>query len=178
MQRGTLFQLRNILNRRNISTKVKANVNAWEDFMDVITRGHILSATLEYLGMSSLDGTPNTQIVDKSIWMEDDEHRRKVLLEISMGIVNKYVDLATDFSQLEEKDKQKGTIHTYACETLSLGLLLKEFKDAIREGDGNRVMASISSLFSSPLAIKTTLLRPSLFYPNIISFCHHSWQNN
>lgn len=33
--------------------------------------------------------------------------------------------------------QEKGTV---ACETLSLSLLLNEFKDAIREGDGNRVI--------------------------------------
>ena len=31
-------------------------------------------------------------------------------------------------------------MYTYACEALTLGLLLQEFKDAIREGDGNCVM--------------------------------------
>ena len=31
-------------------------------------------------------------------------------------------------------------MYTYACEALTLGLLLQEFKDAIREGYGNRVM--------------------------------------
>ena len=64
MQRGTLFQLRNMLNRRNIYTSVKANVNAWEDFMDVITKGHILTAALEYLGMTSLDGIPDPSKID------------------------------------------------------------------------------------------------------------------
>ena len=39
MERGTLFQLWNLLGRRNISTSVKANVNAWEDYLDVITKG-------------------------------------------------------------------------------------------------------------------------------------------
>ena len=136
MQRGTLFQLRNMLNRRNISTSVKANVNAWEDFMDVITKGHILTAALEYLGMTSLDGVPDPSKIKTNIWMDDDNYRREKLLDIVTKIVDKYVDLATKFAE-RDGQKQKGTTYTYACETLSLSLLLKEFKDAIREGDGN-----------------------------------------
>ena len=31
-------------------------------------------------------------------------------------------------------------VYNYACEVLSLGLLYLEYKDAIREGDGERVM--------------------------------------
>ena len=31
-------------------------------------------------------------------------------------------------------------MHSYACEVLSLGLLYAEFQDAIREGDGLRVL--------------------------------------
>lgn len=138
MEKGTLFQLRNMLNRRNVSTSVKSNVNAYEDFFDVITRGHIVAAALEHLGMSSLNAQPDPTMVDPSIWMEDDAVRKEKLLKIASEIVDKYVDLSTEFSQLHSV---KGTVYAYACETLSLCLLLKEFKDAIREGDGNRVMA-------------------------------------
>lgn len=146
MQRGTLFQLRNLLNRRNVSVNVKGSVNAFEDFLDVITRGHILSAALEYLGMSALDGVPNPAIVDSEIWMQDDSVRREKLIEVSGQVVEKFVDLSTEFS-CDRHDRHKGTIHAYACETLSLCLLLKEFKDAIREGDGDRVMAFSKYLF-------------------------------
>ena len=48
MERGTLFQLRNLLNRRNISTSVKSNVNAWENFLNVVTKGHIVAAVLHH----------------------------------------------------------------------------------------------------------------------------------
>ena len=41
----------------------------------------------------------------------------------------------------------------YACETLSLGLLYAEFRDAIREGDGHRVFRGWKYLF---LIFKTT----------------------
>lgn len=99
MQKGTLFQLHNLINRRNISTKVKANVDGGEDFMDIITRGHILAAALEHFGMSSVDDIPQSTKVDINTWSLEDEERRKILLEVSMDIVNKYVDLDTIFKE-------------------------------------------------------------------------------
>ena len=144
MERGTLFQLRTILDRRNISTDVKAHVNAFEDFFDVINRGHIIAAALQFLKMNSLDDLPDADIVNPLTWMEDDEYRRQVLMRISSGIVDKYVDLGTVFTS---DSSSKGTAYAYACETLSLTLLWKEFKDAIREGDGNRVMDVWKYLF-------------------------------
>lgn len=138
MERGTLFQLRNLINRRNVSVDVKGSVNAFEDFLDVITIGHVLAAAMEYLGMSKLDEVPDPTIVNSSIWMEDDAERKKTLIDVSSQIVEKYVDLSTEFLDSACVSQQKGTIHAYACETLSLCLLLKEFKDCIREGDGKQ----------------------------------------
>ena len=113
MQGGTLFQLRNMLNRRNISTSVKANVNAWEDFMDVITKGHILTAALEYLGMTSLDGVPDPSKIDTNIWMEDDNYRREKLLDIATKIVDKHVDLATEFAERDGQEQKGLHIHMH-----------------------------------------------------------------
>ena len=43
-------------------------------------------------------------------------------------------------SQKKPVDKLNDNVLEYARETLSLGLLLLEFKDAIKEGDGTRVL--------------------------------------
>ena len=55
------------------------------------------------------------------------------------------VSLSTLVSTYQQPSNQKkplkgDTVHTYACEVLSLGLLYAEFQDAIREGDGLRVL--------------------------------------
>ncbi len=95
--------------------------------MDVITKGHILTAALEYLGMTSLDSLPDPLIVDRNIWMEDSKYRKEKLLDVATQVVNRHVNLATEF---DRKDSElKGTVYSYACETLSLSLLLMEFKD-------------------------------------------------
>ncbi len=80
MDKGTLCQLRNLINRRNISKSPKNNVNASEDFMEVIVNGHILAAVMSYLGMSSIHDRPSPSIVSHDVWMESDDVRRLVCI--------------------------------------------------------------------------------------------------
>ena len=55
-----MYQIRNLLNRRNVN----ANVNTTEDFLDVVTTGYTyLTVMMSYLEMSSLDDTPSASIV-------------------------------------------------------------------------------------------------------------------
>jgi hypothetical protein len=63
MESGTLYQLRNLLNRRKVERKPKINVNAAEDFVEVVTIGHILSAAMHMLKMTSIDGIPSSDVV-------------------------------------------------------------------------------------------------------------------
>ena len=72
--------------------------------------------------------------------MEDDSVRYKILEDISSYIVNSHVDLATTFKQPEDRSGE-GTVYDYACEALSLGLLIMDFKDTIREGDGDIILS-------------------------------------
>ncbi len=44
MEPGTLYQLRNLIHRRNVKPNPKTDVNSSEDFVEVITIGHVLSA--------------------------------------------------------------------------------------------------------------------------------------
>ena len=136
---GTLYQqLQNVLNRRNVGTKPHKDVNAHEDFLLLILECHILAAAMEVLAMDSLDDEPCTEILPPDVWMHEKEERREILHSIAGVIVNSCVNLSVTF---QPKKPLKGdTVHTYACEVLSLGLLYAEFQDAIREGDGIRVL--------------------------------------
>ncbi len=49
MERGTLYQLRNLINRRNVKKLPKSDVNASEDFLEVVVTGYILVAVMSYL---------------------------------------------------------------------------------------------------------------------------------
>jgi L1 cell adhesion molecule like protein len=145
MEPGTLYQLRNLLNRRNVTRKPKINVNAAEDFVEVVTIGHILSAVMRMLKMTSIDGIPSSDVVSQGIWMEDDSVRKKLLDDIATFIVHTHVDLATTFKVAETSGSS--TVYSYACEALTLGLFMMDFKDAVREGDGDRVLSLWKYMF-------------------------------
>ena len=97
MERGTLYQLRNLINRRNVNKSPKSNVNASEDFLEVVVTGYILAAVISYLGMSTFDDLPSSQsIVSHEVWMEDDAVRQNMLGDIAKHVVD-CVDLSTEF---------------------------------------------------------------------------------
>jgi len=133
MERGTLYQLRNLINRRNVLTKPKADVNAAEDFLEIVVIGYVISAVITYLKMASFDDIPDHCIVPEDVWMEDDSMRAAILQDISCHIVNEYIDLDIVFKGLSEAGAKtaasdNGTVYHYTCEVLSLGLLYINFK--------------------------------------------------
>ena len=150
MERGTLYQLRNLINRRNVIRKVKNDMNACEDFFELVVTGYVIACAMELLGMSSVDAVPSSSIIQSSdeAWMKDDSERKSILMDVASAIVDQHVDLSTNFADSKSKEsthshtarKKPDGVYAYSCETLTLGLLFLEFKDSIREGDGDRDM--------------------------------------
>ena len=71
--------------------------------------------------------------------MQDDEVRRKILNDIASHVLNQHVDLVIVFKDPSSKETP-GTAYDYACELLTLGLFIMNFKDAVREVDGEHVL--------------------------------------
>ena len=69
---GTIFQLRNIINRKHIGSKPKKNVNA---FFQQIVESHVLATAMEYLGMESIEDQLSADIFSPTLWMVDREER-------------------------------------------------------------------------------------------------------
>lgn len=99
MERGTLYQLRNLINRRNVTKTVKSDMNACEDFFEVVVTGHIIASAMELLGMSSIDDVPSSTIIQspEEVWIKDDSERKAVIMEVATTIVDQNVDLSTKF---------------------------------------------------------------------------------
>ena len=115
----------------------KNDVNACEDFLEVIITGYITTAALHYLGMSSTSDLPDESMISHDIWMEDDTVRHDTIMDIASNIVKAHVDLSTTFG---ENTSTNSSVYEYTRELISLGLLLLDYKDAVREGDGDRIM--------------------------------------
>ena len=62
MDAGTLYQLRNLINRRNVSKDPTSNVSASEDFFLSVAEVHILSACMTVFEMTSVDDKPSEKI--------------------------------------------------------------------------------------------------------------------
>ena len=65
-----------------------------------------------------------------------DVDRKKILIDISKDIVDKYIDMTFHKTPKDSTDK----VSLYARRLLSLGCFYLEYSDAIREGDGDRVL--------------------------------------
>ena len=138
---GTLHQLRNVINRRNVTTKPKKDFNAHDDFFTLVVTGYVLGAATEILGMEKLEDDPCQQILPPDVWLHNKCERRDILTSVAGVIVNEYVDL----TMLNNEEKlPSDRIHG---ELLTLGLFYLECSDAIREGDGLRVLRCWRYLF-------------------------------
>ena len=132
-------QLRNIINRTNVVTKPKANYNSCDDFFQLIVTSHILAAAMEVLNMNDLDDTPSDAVIPSPdlVWMETDDTRRMLLHDITMKIAQRFVGVS--FHDAQNLHSGDG-IHDYNRHLLTVGCLYVEMRDAIKEGDGERVL--------------------------------------
>ena len=136
---STLYQLRNAINRTNVS-KPDKDYNACDDFFGLVLDARIVLAAMNLLKMSAPEGQPTSRLIGdiENMWMEDDDKRREIL----SGVALKVVDTFTDIMFLQPSRSSHGVdkVNMYAKQLLSLGCLYAELVDGIREGDGNRVI--------------------------------------
>ena len=80
---GTLLQLRNLINRRNITANPGKNVNASEDFFTLVVESHFLAAAVKKLGIESMDGVPCLENFNANSWMATNDDRRSLFARTS-----------------------------------------------------------------------------------------------
>ena len=54
-----MYQLKTLVNRRNVRKHPEADVHSCEDFLLTVIESHILSAAMTIYGMESLDDHPD-----------------------------------------------------------------------------------------------------------------------
>jgi len=127
-EKGTLYQLKNLLHRTAVPSDPGDNMKAAEDFLEVVLHAHIVAAA------ESLCDTPGG------------------IAELSEAIVDNFVKIALpvpDSSKSSStstrppssgRERSKDQVFLYATEVVTLGLLWMNFHDATREGDGDRLI--------------------------------------
>ncbi|KAL5510365.1 hypothetical protein EMCRGX_G005898 [Ephydatia muelleri] len=130
---GTLFHLRNVINRRIVVTNVKKDLNSCEEFMELVTTAHVLSAAIEITKVDDLSG------LSMMILTSNSQDHFDELATVAKNVCKEFCRVS--YSSIPHSSSTSSDrVKEYAMESLSLGLFLLEFKDAIREGDGTRVL--------------------------------------
>ena len=133
---GTLQQLRDLINRRNVISEPGKDVNACEDFLLLVVKCYVICAALNVFNMDTIESFPEN--VENEWNLESKDERRCKLYSLAEEIVAQFVDLSAVSDSKENQSISVDHINEYSKELLSLGLLYMEYQDAIREGDGDR----------------------------------------
>lgn len=116
-EKGTLYQLKNLLHRTAVPLDPGDNMKAAEDFLEIVLHGHIVAAAESLYATS--DGS---------------------LSDLSQAIVDKFVQIVLPSPKSTTTRKPQDRVFLYATEVVTLGLLWMNFHDATREGDGDRLI--------------------------------------
>lgn len=106
---------------------------------------------MKYLNMKDVADMPVHYQLTEDLWLESREKRMDILQSVANEIVLAYVDFEPRFDKQTEADCDEEVqanedggdkVQSYASGLLSMGLIYMEFSDAIREGDGLRILCS------------------------------------
>ena len=121
-----MYQLKNVIGRSNAVKSPSADFNACDDFLVTVKTGHIIAAFAEISEDFNLS----------EAWMDTVDNRKKLLSEICGKLMEKYLRFSFNEIYVPSEDKKL----EYAIQIISLGCFYLEYSDAIREGDGIRVL--------------------------------------
>ena len=134
-QYGTLYQLKNLTGRANVDS-----FDPCEDFFVLVTKAHIVAAAMNLLKMTSLHDVPSMDFVQQGnlTWTQTAEERKAIIEHITNAIVDSFVLL--NYNRSTDVSNTSDGVYSYAVNLLTLGCFYLEFRDAIKEGDGLRVL--------------------------------------
>lgn len=140
--KGTLYQLRCAVDRRNVSASSEADYNACDAFFRTTVKCYLLAAAMKHLQMSNVNDAPQHDDLKGDTWLKTEEERESILLKVCREIVLKYGAkfIAETHEDSDDEEVIDDKVFTYSTELLSYGLLYNEYSDAVREGDGPRVL--------------------------------------
>ena len=91
--RGTMYQLKKLINRRNVVKDPSKNVAPCEEFFLLVVETHVLAAAMHLFQMTSLDDTPTSTYFSKGSEDLGSLERRRILMKALKVMTKQYVDL-------------------------------------------------------------------------------------
>ena len=149
-EKGTMFRLKNSINRTSVPLDPQDNMKAAEDFLELLLEAHVVTAAECLLSI----------------------HSDLTLHQISQMIVDRYVILPSPSHASKCSTSVNDGIHLYACELLSLGLIWYNYLDATRKGMVTEfyVCGNFSFLYSRHQTVQTIVRKLPFFYCNVTSY--------
>ena len=101
---GTLMQLRNLINRRNVGEgkKITSHVNPIEDFLELVIICHLVAAAMHFFSMRSTSDEPHSNGFPVNIRGMEQYRRTKILFDKLGRIIDEYV-VPREFSVEKER---------------------------------------------------------------------------
>ena len=99
--------------------------------------GHFIAAALHYFKMDNTNAVPVSDVLSRIEHSKNIKAKKKLFHVLMANFVKTYINI-TPFNRQQHKDNDQ--VRAYAKEVLSLGAVLMEFNDAVREGDGERLL--------------------------------------
>ena len=135
---GTLAFFRSRLNRVAVTKDPKKSVDASVELLEAITKRHWLGCACEILGISGLDDTlhlPTSMVTGTT------SEKHAYIRQIAQKVVDKATIVDSAFFPCDAREEDiSDTVYNYSRVLCHYGALISEFRDAVAEGDGERVM--------------------------------------
>jgi len=90
MDGGTLYQLKMLVNRRNVVKDPSKSVAPCEEFFLLVVETHILAAAMQLFGMSSLEDKPSVQFFPEGSSELNAQQRRQLLMLALRELTKKF----------------------------------------------------------------------------------------
>ena len=140
---GTLSFLCNLINRRNVTGQVSKEMNAIDDFFRSVLIAYATAAMANYFGMVSTTDDPSVHSWSVPLVLAGSESKWLYLsTELTKLIDNFILPRLTFSAKVKEtalSEEHPSSVQNYVWGLLADLLVAEEFRDAIREGDGDRV---------------------------------------
>ena len=107
-QQGTLLQLRNLINRRNVSRDTSGKFNETLGFFQLVVECHIMAAAMHFFSMSTLEGTPSTNALPSMDGKSSNE-KWSIFKSLLTKLVRRYVLVDEVASDLTTPSQQQAS---------------------------------------------------------------------
>ena len=94
------------MNRTNVPREPQKDVNASEDFLDVLFIGHVITSALQYFGMNDIEDDPNETLLPKEVSEMSANEKHAVFFQhisniVTAVLISHSLDLAQATIQME-----------------------------------------------------------------------------